>query len=222
MVEGYNHGRLRRSCGNVILEEIVEEDDSTGGPKPERGNKGAWPTLVIEAGDSDSLGELHNDMKWWFSASDHQVKLEEEVQTHPGATTTRRFAGLQPTLRQSITIAQNATTNPVSYNVTRGALILSFRLLHKDFFRTGLGQTALSRRTKSNRAALSLEFDAQLDECKTKGRDAVNLFSLDAEGTNKSVWGGPTLAHTYGPVLSPAHKPLLLTAVLSTQPRGIE
>ncbi|KAK0734113.1 hypothetical protein B0T26DRAFT_630926 [Lasiosphaeria miniovina] len=123
------------------------EGDSTGGPKPERGNKGAWPTLVIESGHSESLGESHNDMKWWFSTSDHQVKIvllakfddtrsiiilekrEEEAKTCLGATTTRRFAAIQPTLRQSITIAQNATTDPVSYNVTRGALKLSFRLL---------------------------------------------------------------------------------------------
>jgi hypothetical protein len=129
------------------------EGDSTGGPELERGNKGAWPTLVIKAGHSEPLGELRKDMKWWFSTSDHQVKIvllakfddtrsiiilekwEEEAQTRLGATTTRRFAAiqqtarLQPTLRQSITITQNATTNPVSYNVTRGALILSFRLL---------------------------------------------------------------------------------------------
>lgn len=51
------------------------EGDSTGGPEPERYNKGAWPILIIEAGDSESLGELYNDMRWWFSASDHQVKI---------------------------------------------------------------------------------------------------------------------------------------------------
>ncbi|KAK3378999.1 hypothetical protein B0T24DRAFT_694330 [Lasiosphaeria ovina] len=57
-----------------------KEGDSASGPRSQRTGKGAWPTLVIEAG-------------------------------------------------QSITITQNATTNPISYNVTRGALILSFRLL---------------------------------------------------------------------------------------------
>lgn len=125
------------------------EADSTGGPKSERGSKGAWPTLVIEAGHSESLDDLQADMRWWFSASDHQVKIvllakyddahsviilekwEEDTQTRLGATTTRRFTANQhtPTLRQSITITQNTTTNPVSYNVTRGALVLSFRLL---------------------------------------------------------------------------------------------
>ncbi|KAK0703091.1 hypothetical protein B0T26DRAFT_815310 [Lasiosphaeria miniovina] len=120
------------------------EGDPTGGPHPERGNKGAWPTLVIEAGHSESLGELHYDMRWWFSTSDHQVKIvllaeydhtrsviilemwEGEAQTHG---TIQQTAALQPILQQSIAIAQNTTTNPVSYNVTRGALIPSFRLL---------------------------------------------------------------------------------------------
>ena len=122
------------------------EGDSTGSPTPER-NINDWPTLVIEAGVSQSLGELHNDMRWWFSMSDHKVKIvllakfdracsviilekwEEEAQVRQGATTTRSAATLRPILRQSITIAQNTTTNPISYNVTRGALVLSFRLL---------------------------------------------------------------------------------------------
>jgi len=92
------------------------------------------------------LGELHNDMRWWFSASEHQVQIvvlakfdytrraivlekweEESWNTRPGATTTRHAAALRPVLRQHITITQN--TNPVSYNVTRGALVLGFRLL---------------------------------------------------------------------------------------------
>ncbi|KAK4040284.1 hypothetical protein C8A01DRAFT_15832 [Parachaetomium inaequale] len=124
------------------------EGDSTGGPKLERGVKDAWPTLVVEAGVSESLSELHNDMRWWFSTSDHQVQIvllakfehtrraitlekweEEPYDTRPGATTTRHAAALQPVLRQTITITQDTTTDPVSYNVTRGALVLGFRLL---------------------------------------------------------------------------------------------
>ena len=110
--------------------------------------KGAWPTLVVEAGDSESLSELHNDMRWWFFASEHQVKIvllakfehtrralilekweEEPSMTRQGATTTRFAATLQPVLRQTITITEDITTNPVTYNVARGALVLGFRLL---------------------------------------------------------------------------------------------
>lgn len=123
-----------------------KEGDSTGGPKPERAPKGAWPTLVIEAGVSETLAELHRDMQRWFSISNHEVKIvllakfdgtkillekwEEEMQHRPGATTTRHsLQHQQPVLRQSIAITRNTTTDPVSYNVTRGALVLSFRLI---------------------------------------------------------------------------------------------
>ncbi|KAL6881635.1 hypothetical protein HDV57DRAFT_496906 [Trichoderma longibrachiatum] len=86
-------------------------------------------------------------MRWWFSVSDHQVKIvllakfdhrlqqilierwEEEAATRPGATTTRRaatFGASQPVLQQSITITRDPTG---SYQVVRGDLVLSFRLL---------------------------------------------------------------------------------------------
>jgi hypothetical protein len=85
-------------------------------------------------------------MQRWFSMSNHDVKIvllakfngttillekwEEQIAVRPRATTTQH--SLQhptPVLRQSITITRNATTNPISYNVTRGSLVLSFRLL---------------------------------------------------------------------------------------------
>lgn len=107
------------------------EGDSTGGPWDQRGNEGDWPTLIIEAGDSETLAELRKDMEWWFSTSNHQVKIVllakfdhgqnkiilekwvEEVQAAPrqGATTTRAFAQaaiwLIPDRRQLITIIRN-------------------------------------------------------------------------------------------------------------------
>ncbi len=125
------------------------ESDSSGGPRPKRGGRNNWPTLVIEAGHSESLTRLRQDMRWWFDASNHQVKIvllakfnhsqreiqlekwEEEPQVaRPGVTTTRLIAAstLAPVLRQRITITRNATSPP-SYNVTSGALVLSFGLL---------------------------------------------------------------------------------------------
>ncbi|KAL2199410.1 hypothetical protein P885DRAFT_67439 [Corynascus similis CBS 632.67] len=124
------------------------EGDSTGGPRRERGMKDDWPTLVIEAGVSESLAGLRNDMRWWFSTSHYQVRIvllikfehtrraitlekweEATSSTRPRATTTRNAAALHPVLRQTITVIQDTTTNLVSYNVTRGALVLGFRLL---------------------------------------------------------------------------------------------
>lgn len=87
-------------------------------------------------------------MRWWFTASDHDVKIvllakfehinrtitlerwEEEARgTRAGATTTRHLAAIEPVRRQMITITQDLTTDPVSYIVTSGALVSDFRLL---------------------------------------------------------------------------------------------
>ncbi|KAK0708064.1 hypothetical protein B0H67DRAFT_589220 [Lasiosphaeris hirsuta] len=123
-----------------------KEGDSSGGPKPERAGKSAWPTLVIEAGFSQTLAQLRIGMRQWFSTSNHEVKIvllakldgttsllekwEEEIPVRPGATTTRHSLQHQePVLRQTITITRDTTTDPISYHVTSGALVLSFRLL---------------------------------------------------------------------------------------------
>jgi len=92
-------------------------------------------------------------MQWWFQTSNHEVKIvilakfdnqqhhillekwEEEISSPQGAITRSRAAtilqqnGVNLVKRQSITITRDETTNPVSYNVTRGALVLGFRLL---------------------------------------------------------------------------------------------
>ena len=81
----------------------------------------------------------------------------------PGALTTRHAAALQPTCRQIITIIQDTTTNPISYNVVKGALVFGFRLLFlrdpgpgdgditltvqdlEDFAERGFGQKTVAR-----------------------------------------------------------------------------
>jgi len=93
-------------------------------------------------------------MQWWFQASNHEVKIvilakfddqqhhillekwEEEISSPQGAITRSRAAAIlqqngvfNPVKRQSITITREETTNPVSYNITKGALVLGFRLL---------------------------------------------------------------------------------------------
>jgi hypothetical protein len=124
------------------------EGDSAGGPEVGRGGCDDWPTLVIEAGDSESLRHLRADMEWWFATSNHQVKIvilakfdharrtivlekweEEAAQSRAGATNTRHSSTLVPVQKQHITITHDQTTIPATYNVTRGALVLEFRLL---------------------------------------------------------------------------------------------
>lgn len=116
------------------------EGDSSGGPKPQRQYGNQWPTLIIEAGYSQTLQGLRRVMRWWFSASDHAVKIVllikmdiarqeiilekwQEVQALPrqGATTTRAAAILEPNCLQSIHIG-----SPILYHVTRGSLRLGF------------------------------------------------------------------------------------------------
>lgn len=133
------------------------EGDSAGGPKPARHGPNAWPTLIIEAGASQSRRELRNDMHWWFAASNHDVKIvilikfkqqqrqillekwEEllpAIPSRPGAMTTRASAAipaagarLAPVLKQTITITQDIMITPPAYNVVGAPLVLSFELL---------------------------------------------------------------------------------------------
>jgi hypothetical protein len=123
------------------------EGDSAGGPMPERLGRGQWPTLVIEAGHSQPLTQLRADIRWWFAASNHDVKIvilakfdhrqrqiilekweEEPRQSRSGATTTRSAGTLEPVLRQSITITRNST-DPTTYDVVSSPLVLGFGLL---------------------------------------------------------------------------------------------
>jgi hypothetical protein len=137
----------------------VGEGDSTGGPRFQDPEDGYWPTLVIEAGCSQTLESLRADMRWWFGASDHRVKivllvklqvsqgkiilekwLEVPEISRSGATATRGSAQLiMPRCDQviNITRAPGITDsvpnrrNPSSYNVTSGALRLEFDLLFR-------------------------------------------------------------------------------------------
>lgn len=124
-----------------------KEPDSAGGPRAQRADGKAWPTLVIEGGYSESHVELRNDIHWWFRESHHQVKIvilaklfkntsrivlekwqEVSSQRMTRATST---TSLIPSLDQEITINQSGPDplDPASYSVTRGALRLSFELL---------------------------------------------------------------------------------------------
>ena len=142
------------------------EADSAGGPRPERSGNGGWPTLVIEAGDSESINRLRQDMNWWFDASNHQVKIvlltkfhhgkkelclekwEETWETRPGPTLTRSTEAaadasqrvLTPTKKQDITITRDSSKSPPDYIVTRGALELEFSLLFNRASRADRGE----------------------------------------------------------------------------------
>ncbi len=120
------------------------EGDSSGSPLGRD-----WPALVVEASVSQSLALLREDVRWWFSASDHGVKIvlllkfsqsqdqlviekweEDEVPYPPGPITRSRARQYDIRLvrRQEIIISRDGT-DPVSYKVDGGALVLEFKLL---------------------------------------------------------------------------------------------
>lgn len=132
------------------------EADSSGVPALQRPGPNPWPSLVIEAGHMQSLQAMRNDMRWWFTASDHQVKIVllakveiaqrlvilEKYQEaadvsaqRPGAASTRASSAVRPYLDQAVHIAWAAGTTEIfdksSFRITsRGSpLRLDFEQL---------------------------------------------------------------------------------------------
>ncbi|KAI5465490.1 hypothetical protein BGZ63DRAFT_373728 [Mariannaea sp. PMI_226] len=126
------------------------EGDSSLGLHPDSLNDG-FPTVVIEAGWSQTLPAIRAKMHWWFDVSNGAVKIvllamanraeygiilekwkrgHENPPSRPGATRTRSFsANLQvPTCHQTVTITRVGGANvPWSYQVVRAPLRLEFR-----------------------------------------------------------------------------------------------
>ncbi|KAL1982153.1 hypothetical protein VTN96DRAFT_1688 [Rasamsonia emersonii] len=107
-----------------------KEGDSSWKNLRVRSNKGDWPTLVIEAGMSESMPRLHTDARWWIEHSAGKVnivlliwirpsikaiKIEKWV---PGAApVTKTSSCLRsnafPTLTEEITIDQSNTPSVI-------------------------------------------------------------------------------------------------------------
>ncbi len=132
-----------------LFEGDTGEADSTSVPISRHLGYNYWPTLVVEAGDTKSLNQLREDMRWWFAASNHEVKIviltkfdhnrrciilerwEAQEQSSQKVMTRRRAALLRQTglaiRRQVVTITRDATT-PKSYNVS-GSFGVGFKSL---------------------------------------------------------------------------------------------
>jgi len=135
--------------GNIVLE---GEGDSCRKPAS-RLNEDDYPTLVIEAGWSQTLKELQEKARWWFDKSKGDVKIVLLVKSslgsnhiriekwklapatsRQGATTTRAATAMTPQCVHVVEIARAAGINnghpnqfdPASYVVTSGPLQLEF------------------------------------------------------------------------------------------------
>jgi hypothetical protein len=133
--------------GNIISE---GEGDSCRKPKSMRTN---YPTLVTEAGWSQTLEKLREKARWWFNKSKGDVKIVLLVKSssgsnhiriekwklapaasRQGATTTRAATAMTPQCVHVVEIARAAGINdahpnrfnPTSYVVTGGPLRLEF------------------------------------------------------------------------------------------------
>jgi hypothetical protein len=139
---GVGAGRFKGSSSS-------KEGDTSFKPAS-RKKESDWPTIVIEAGLSESLAKLKSDANWWLEHSrgevmivviisikpeDKSLRIEnwEKVSPAPGRPITRANPGTPiPTSVQQITIRPNATGAITPNEVTGSPLVLHF---HKIFLR---------------------------------------------------------------------------------------
>ncbi|KAK7431126.1 hypothetical protein QQZ08_002407 [Neonectria magnoliae] len=123
------------------------EGDSSFGPIPATHND-RFPTVIIEAGWTQTSPAIHAKMHWWFDVSDGAVKIvllaiasvsHRQITVEkwklgvanprPGATTTRSSSSMVPILHQILIITRTPGTsnnNPASFQVTGTPLRLEF------------------------------------------------------------------------------------------------
>lgn len=112
---------------------------------------GGWPTIVFESGLSEGLARLRVDARWWLINSGGDVNVVLIISVKPTQTrlliekwclspaTNLPVTGanpnsnaLVPTKRQEVSINRNPanTTQPGTYTVTGGPLVLEFQSLY--------------------------------------------------------------------------------------------
>ncbi|KAL7938656.1 hypothetical protein V8C35DRAFT_288783 [Trichoderma chlorosporum] len=134
--------------------------DSSRSPK----DKHIWhsfPTIVFEAGYSQSLQEMQQKARDWFRDSNHDVKIvilakldvdgrkitiqrweeRQQGEGRPGAATRWASTGI-PDCQQQIEIVRNGT-NPSIYEVSGDDLVLSFQQLFLRDLRQGEGDVII-------------------------------------------------------------------------------
>lgn len=139
------------STGATRFEGSSSSKEADTSFKPQsRVNETDWPTIVIEAGLSESLAKLRSDANWWLVNSGGDVMIVviisitprkkslriekwENVAPAPGRPITRANpSGPIPRSVQDITIRPNVTGAITPYRVIGAPLVLHF---HKIFLR---------------------------------------------------------------------------------------
>ncbi|KAJ4169490.1 hypothetical protein NW754_016519 [Fusarium falciforme] len=112
----------------LVVQNVSQQDYTDIDNERERGRLERW---------SNKSPSLRSDMKWWFSASDHQVNIVLLVKFDPSSediiierwqAAQGDTASLEPSRSQVITISRGLNTETVD-NVSGGPLRLDFELL---------------------------------------------------------------------------------------------
>ncbi|KAK4210414.1 hypothetical protein QBC37DRAFT_34833 [Rhypophila decipiens] len=120
---------------------VRKEPDSSGMPF-KRDEIYRWPTPVVQTGYSESIGSLRRDMRRWFEASKHDVKIvlliqwdrrRQRIVVERWEEEEELGQAKRPVCRHVVTITREEETGgegPVNYVVTGGcAILLPFELL---------------------------------------------------------------------------------------------
>ncbi|RFU30518.1 hypothetical protein B7463_g5816, partial [Scytalidium lignicola] len=106
------------------------EGDSTFRNRLIRPNDGDWPSLVIEAGYSESLPKLRKDVEWWIGTSAGQVKIVILIKVSPTVKrlSIEKWVPRQPPRNSEgelvSTIKIDGSTNPAT--IDGAPLVLEF------------------------------------------------------------------------------------------------
>jgi len=91
----------------------------------------AWPTLVLESGDTYSLTGLGEDVKWWFSASDHprqQVRTPRQIHGNPQHIILGKQTEILAPSQQGATMTRSAAATGAVPVLGIRILSLAFRI----------------------------------------------------------------------------------------------
>ena len=168
------------------------EGDSTGGPRRQHdGSLRVWPTLVIEAGATQTLPSLRTKARWWFAASDYAMKVVVLVKIVAATSSIEieKWIAAGPGPQR-----QGATATRASRVATARQLVVDQRVLINWTGPAPLPQTPLAHRALQHFAVegapLVLRFQELMDRqpVVASGEHDVSIVAADLQDLAQRVW----------------------------------
>ncbi|CAK7230876.1 hypothetical protein SCUCBS95973_007719 [Sporothrix curviconia] len=161
------------------------EADGSIMPFPARAGADQWPTIVFEAGYSQSEESLRAKMNWWFRASNHQVKIVVLAKAFP-LTAEKRLKVEQWQERPAEAVRPGATGTRRSTAAAGAVLQLTCLQAinitwagHVPFNEATLAEVADPNQYNVARAPLVLEFSLVFLRPAVGPRESDFTFSAD-------------------------------------------